>query len=50
MLQIITSVMSSLWGVLGLVFAGLLIYGLVTGTDPRDVGTSHRAPEALQLR
>lgn len=49
MIRIFTDIMMSLWGVLGIVFVGLLLYGLVTGTDPRDVGTSHRT-EKIQER
>ena len=43
MIKILSDMMGSLWGVLGIVFAGLLIYGLVTGTDPRSIGKDHRS-------
>lgn len=49
MIKIFASIMGSLWGILGIVFVGLLLYGLVTGTDPRDIGTSHRT-EKIQER
>lgn len=49
MIKLFADVAMSVWGVLGIVFAGLLLYGLVTGTDPRDIGTSHRA-EKIQER
>jgi hypothetical protein len=48
-IKIFASIMGSLWGILGIVFVGLLLYGLVTGTDPRDIGTSHRT-EKIQER
>jgi hypothetical protein len=48
-IKIFASIMGSLWGILGIVFVGLLLYGLVTGTDPRDIGTSHRT-EKIQGR
>jgi len=49
MIRIFTDIMMSLWGVLGIVFVGLLLYGVLTGTDPRDIGINHRT-EKIQER
>ena len=43
MIRIFTDIMTSLWGVLGIVFVGLLLYGVLTGTDPRSIGKDHRS-------